>query len=448
MRVLVTGGAGFIGSHVVDRLRAAGHEPVIFDTRLSEWHPDGEVAHLVGDLLDRDGLVRALAGCDAVAHLAAAADVGEVAKDPVGAEELNARGTLSVLEAAREAGVKRVVYASTIWVYDGTAAERVDEETPLGPPVHLYTATKLAGEHYCRSYAELYGLEPTILRFGIPYGPRAREAAVVPSMVNRAFAGEPLTIAGTGEQTRRFVYVEDLAEGVVRGLRPEAAGRTYNLVSEEETSIREIADTVCATVADVGVQHGPGRAGDFKGAVICGERARRELGWEAETPFAEGVRRYVAWRRERAAAAAPQAAAGATSTPAETAAAEPARAWKVPSGTRGVIYGLGAAILIALITIDVVRAHDETRALVTAGLLAGVLTAVGTAEERWLRRGALALAWVAGVTVAIILLAPPVALNAAAIESLDRVAAFGLLGAVLGATVSLCGRRALQLASA
>src|SRR3954468_19322771 len=229
-RVLVTGGAGFIGSFVVDRLRAAGHEAVIFDVRPSPHHAPGEVPTVIGDVLDYRSLLKAARGCDAIAHLAAAADVGEVTVDPRAAEELNARGTLHVLEAARELGLARVLYASTIWVYSEAEGE-VDEDLALQPPAHLYTATKLAGELYCRSYGELYGLETTILRFGIPYGPRARPAAVLPAFVCRARWGEPLPVAGPGEQTRRFVYVEDLADGVVRALdTAEAAGRTYNLV--------------------------------------------------------------------------------------------------------------------------------------------------------------------------------------------------------------------------
>ena len=249
-RVLVTGGAGFIGSFVVDQLRSSGHEAVIFDVRHSPHHARGEVPTVIGDVLDYDSVRKAARGCDAIAHLAAAADVGEVAADPESAERLNSRGTFNVLEAAREEGVPRVIYASTIWVYS-EAEGHVDEDVPLHPPAHLYTATKLAGELYCRSYNELYGLDTTILRFGIPYGPRARPAAVVPSFVRRALGGEPLSIAGTGEQTRRFVYVEDLAEGVVRALAPVAANRTYNLVGREDVSVRQIADTVRSLVGDV-----------------------------------------------------------------------------------------------------------------------------------------------------------------------------------------------------
>jgi UDP-glucose 4-epimerase len=173
MRVLVTGGAGFIGSHVVDRLLAAGMAPRIFDVRQSDHHATDEVDTVLGDLLDRGALQAAMEGCDAVVHLAAAADVDDVALRPAEAEAVNARGTLNVLEAARGAGVARVVYASTIWVY-GSATGTVDEDHAIGLPEHLYTATKLAGEMYCRSYEALYGMDCTVLRFGIPYGPRAR----------------------------------------------------------------------------------------------------------------------------------------------------------------------------------------------------------------------------------------------------------------------------------
>jgi UDP-glucose 4-epimerase len=293
--VLVTGGSGFIGSHVVDQLLAAGLRPRIYDLRPTPWHRNVEV--IVGDLAELERLSDAMSDCSAVIHLAASADVNEVLADPVEAERRNARGTLQVLEAVRRTGVSRIVYASTIWAYSDTPAERHDESLPLHPPAHLYTATKLAGELYCHSYGELYGVEHTILRFGIPYGPRARPAAVVPAFTARALAGEPLTIAGDGSQTRRFVYVEDLADGVVRALAPAAANRTYNLVGSEDTSVREIALAVRDAVGTAEIVHGPGRTGDFAGAPVSGARAQAELGWTATTPFAEGVRRYVDWHR-------------------------------------------------------------------------------------------------------------------------------------------------------
>jgi UDP-glucose 4-epimerase len=304
MRVLVTGGSGFIGSHVVDKLKARGYEPVIYDLRPSPWHAEGEVETVLGSITDREALERALVSCDAVAHLAAVADVNDVHAEPEDAERVNARGTVAVLEACRRAGVKRLVYASTIWVYSDTESDEVNEDTLLPPPSHLYTSTKLAGELYCKSYLELYGIDFTILRFGIPYGPRAREAAVIPAFVNKAFKGEPLTLSGDGMQSRRFVYVEDLADGVALGLNDVATNRVYNLVSDENVTIRQIAETVQEEIGNTEIVYTPARPGDLGTKIVSGARARDELGWTASTPFREGVRRYIAWRREQAAVAA------------------------------------------------------------------------------------------------------------------------------------------------
>lgn len=296
MRVLVTGGSGFIGSHVVDRLIAHGHEPVNFDLVPSPFHDPSEVEYVHGDLLDPAAVRNAIRGTDAVIHLAAVSDVNKVLADPALAEAVNAGGTRAVLEAARLEGVPRVVYASTVWVYGSSNGHGpLEEDEPFTLPGHLYTATKLAGEMYCSSFSELYGLETTIARFGIPYGPRARPATVLAAFVARALAEEPITIAGDGTQSRRFVYVEDLAEGVVASLDPVATGRVYNLVGEVNTTVREIAETVSRVVRAVPIVHVEGRPGDIQGAEVSGARARSELGWEARTSFDEGVRHYVAW---------------------------------------------------------------------------------------------------------------------------------------------------------
>jgi UDP-glucose 4-epimerase len=296
MKVLVTGGSGFIGSHVVDRLLEHGHEPVIFDLIPSPHHAPTEVRSVLGDIADRDTAWRAARGCEAIIHLAAVADVNDVVADPIRADRINVHGTQTILEAARHAEIGRVVYGSTVWVYGNAPTEgTVDEDTPLALPTHLYTATKVAGEMYCLAYSHLYSLEHTILRFGIPYGPRARLAAVVPAFVDRAQQGKALTIAGDGRQTRQFVYVEDLAEGVVAGLQPAAANRVYNLVGEEETSVRQIADTVRELVAEVPLAHGPERPVDVRLARISGERAAAELGWRPVTAFTDGISRYLDW---------------------------------------------------------------------------------------------------------------------------------------------------------
>ncbi len=308
MRVLVTGGSGFIGSHVVDKLRARGYKPVIYDLRPSPWHEPGTVETVLGSITDREALERALHSCDAVAHLAAVADVNDVHAEPEDAERINARGTVTVLEACRRAGVKRILYASTIWVYSDCLEESVDEETLLPAPSHLYTSTKLAGELYCKAYQELYGIDYTILRFGIPYGPRAREAAVIPAFVGKALRGEPLTIAGDGSQSRRFVYVEDLADGVALAVSEVGRNRVYNLASDENVTIKQIAEAVQGLIGGVEILRTPARPGDFGGKIVSSERAGRELGWTAATPFSEGVRRYVEWRQQREARASERAA--------------------------------------------------------------------------------------------------------------------------------------------
>ncbi|MEE9274070.1 MAG: NAD-dependent epimerase/dehydratase family protein [bacterium] len=297
MRCLVTGGAGFIGSHLVDNLQRRGIEVRIFDQRRSAYAPDCD--HFLGSILDIEALRLAMSGIHAVFHLAAVADVKDVYEDPVYSENVNSRGTISVLEAARRAGVRRVIYGSTTWVYSDAAGDILDEDTLIPPPTHLYTATKLAGENYCRSYAELYGVEYTIFRYGIPYGPRARDGAVIPIFVNKALNGEPLTIAGDGSQFRKFVYVEDLAEGNVLGLQSVARNKIYNLDGDRKVTIREIAETIQGILGDVKIEYVEGRPGDFAGKEILSRRALDELGWEPKTSFEEGVRRYIDWFRER-----------------------------------------------------------------------------------------------------------------------------------------------------
>jgi len=294
--VLVTGGAGFIGSHVVDRLAARGHEARVLDLVHSPYL-NGNGTQIAGDLLDRGSLDRAMRGCDAVVHLAAVADVNDVIADPARADLVNVRGTQLALEAARANGIRRFVYASTVWVYADADANghALDEDTRLSLPQHFYTATKLAGEMYCHSYAELYGLEQITLRLGIPYGPRSRKAAVVAAFVARARSGQPLLIAGDGRQTRQFVYVQDLADGIVAALDEAAPPGTYNLVGEESVSIREVARCVQELVADVPIVHVDGRAGDVLLRHASGERAARALGWRATTPFEDGIRSYIAW---------------------------------------------------------------------------------------------------------------------------------------------------------
>jgi len=297
MKVLVTGGSGFIGSHVVDKLKDKGIDVRIYDTVVPTSNKD--IEYYQGSILDINALNFAMSEIDAIIHLAAIADVKDVFEDPYYSESINVRGTINVIEAARRAGVKRVIYGSTTWVYSEAAKDLVDEGTPLHAPSHFYTVTKLAGEYYCQSYSKLYGLEVTILRYGIPYGPRARDAAVIPIFVKKALAGEPITIAGDGSQFRKFIYVEDLAEGNVAALKSVAKNKTYNLDGKEPISIAKIAGEIQKIVGGVKIKYTPARPGDFSGKEISSQLAKRELGWEPKVSFAEGLRRYIEWYRER-----------------------------------------------------------------------------------------------------------------------------------------------------
>lgn len=297
MKVLVTGGSGFIGSHVVDKLRNKGVEVRVYDGIMPTYRKDIEFYQ--GSILDKTSLGFALNGVDAIFHLAAVADVKDVYNYPYESEAINVRGTINVLEAARNANVKRIIYGSTTWVYSEATSNNVDESTPLHAPTHLYTATKLTGEYYCQSYSKLYGMDVTILRYGIPYGPRARDGAVVPIFVKKAINGEPLTIAGDGSQFRKFVYVEDLAEGNVLALKSIAKNKIYNLDGTEKVTIKQIAETIKKILGDVKIEFTPARPGDFSGKEVSSELAKKELNWEPKISFEEGVRRYIKWYKER-----------------------------------------------------------------------------------------------------------------------------------------------------
>ena len=297
MKVLVTGGSGFIGSHVVDKLRDKGIYVRVYDSVMPSFRND--IEYYQGSILDRNALGFAMNGVDAILHLAAIADVNDVFNDPYYSESINVRGTINVLEAARRASIKRFIYGSTTWVYSEAETDKVNESTPLHAPSHLYTATKLTGEYYCQTYSRLYGLDVTILRYGIPYGPRARDGAVIPIFVRKALNGEPLTIAGKGLQFRKFVYVEDLAEGNALALKSIAKNKIYNLDGKEKITIKQIAETIQKILGNVKIEHTPTRPGDFSGKEVSSKLAEKELGWEIKVGFEEGVRKYIDWYKAR-----------------------------------------------------------------------------------------------------------------------------------------------------
>lgn len=294
MNIAVTGGSGFIGSHVVDKLVEAGHAVRVLDG--AQPHR-GDVAWQPCDITRLSQVIGALQGCDAVYHLAAMANVNDVARMPAESVDLNIMGTATILEAARMAGNMHVILASTVWVYEATTASEVDESTPLNPEgvSHLYMAEKIASEMLAHSYGKLYNFPVTVLRYGIPYGPRMREELVMPIFIKKAINGEPLTIAGDGLQYRNFIYVEDLADAHVRVLDRKATG-TFNLEGPREVAIIELAEAVNRMVpTSAGIIRTEARGGDYKGRVVSRQRAKDVLDWEPETAFEAGFEITLNW---------------------------------------------------------------------------------------------------------------------------------------------------------
>jgi len=296
--IAVTGGSGFVGSHVVDALLGAGYDVRVIDPRQPV---QAKVDWADVDMLDQDAVTDALKGVQYVFHLAAMADVNDIIADPAESVALNTLGVARVLEAGRRADTERVIVSSTVWVYAATHGDVVDETTPfdLNTDRHLYVTEKIAAEMLCRDYETLFGRPYTVLRYGIPFGPRMRSDLVVAAFLLRALRGEALRIDGDGAQERRFVYVEDLAAAHVLALKRVAKNRTYNLESNEAISIRKLAETVRDLVGDVEVTFGPSRSFDYQARVVLSDRARRELGWEPKHTFAEGLRKTLAWYREQ-----------------------------------------------------------------------------------------------------------------------------------------------------
>ncbi len=295
--VAITGGCGFIGSHVVDALVDAGHDVTVIDLNKTPHRDDVAYANI--DMLDLASVQRAIEGAEHVFHLAAVANVNYAYEYPVYTAALNVMGTVNVLEAARHNGTKRVYLASTVWVYNGAPElSKVDESVPfyLDGAGHVYTSTKMSAEMLCHNFAELFDVKSTILRYGIPYGPRMREELLIPVFLKKALKGEPLTIAGKGDQFRAFLYAEDLARAHVLAMKDEAANQTYNLEGRRPITVLEVAEGIKKLVGpQVSIEFVPARAGDFGGKEITAEKARRELAWEPRVDFEEGLKQTVDW---------------------------------------------------------------------------------------------------------------------------------------------------------
>lgn len=300
VRCLVTGGTGFLGMNLLETLEASPEidSIVSVDLRPLPWsHPKIEAVE--DDLGDVDELTRLLDGVTLVFHLAAASNVDVIQQRPDVAVQSNVGLTGNLLEASRRAGVERLVFASTAWVYMNAEGIEMTEDVPLFPhgPANLYAATKLAAEMLCRSYAAQFGQPFTVLRFDTPYGRYMRPDLVVQRFLDQAMNGEVITIAGGGQQTRGFLYAEDLTRAcLMAALSPAAAGGTFNLSGPRPVSIAELAEIVQRTVPDApGVRFTESRAADFKGQRVSPELARRTFGWRPRVEIEEGIQRIHAW---------------------------------------------------------------------------------------------------------------------------------------------------------
>jgi UDP-glucose 4-epimerase len=298
MRVLVTGGSGFIGSHVVEELLTQGHEATIYDVQAPRYGQD--CAFLRGDTRDLDRMTMAVRSADVVYHLAAEANVNRFFESPLFSNDVTANATLTVLEAARRGGSPRVVLASTEWVYGSVGEEggaQVTEETPCASsPDHLYTSSKIAAELFCKNYQRLYGVDYTIMRFGIPFGERARPETVTPTFLRKLLDGEPIVIHGDGSQTRQFIYVKDLARGNVACLNPAAANEVFNLNGTRPVSVLEIVRTLEQLLGrQAQLSFVDDRRGNFAGRFISSQKAKHLLGWQATQPYETAMERYVDW---------------------------------------------------------------------------------------------------------------------------------------------------------
>jgi UDP-glucose 4-epimerase len=305
MRALVTGGAGFIGSNLVDALIARGDDVAVLDNlstgRRENVHRDATLH--VEDVTDRKGLTAVMTAArpDVVFHLAAQIDVRRSVEDPVRDLRMNAGGTLDVLDAARAAGVGHVVYASTGGAIYGDADVVPTPEDAPARPLAPYGQSKLAGEGYCRLYADLYGMRSTSLRFANVYGPRQDplgEGGVIAIFCGRALEGGDAVIYGDGGQTRDFVYVGDVVDALLTAADGAPFG-PYNVGTGRETSVLELADRLRVVTGrdDFHPRHEEERPGEVRRSCLDATRARAEIGWSAATSLEDGLRSTLEWAR-------------------------------------------------------------------------------------------------------------------------------------------------------
>lgn len=307
VRYLVTGGAGFIGSHIVQALLARGYFVRVLDNfatgkreNLASLNhlPSDRYDLFEGDLRDMRVCRSACRGVDIVLHQAALRSVPRSVDDPSATNEVNVQGTLNILLAARDCGVKRVVSASSSSVY-GESSVLPKKEDQLPMPVSPYAVSKLAGEHYCRVFSLLYGLETVGLRYFNVFGPRqdplSQYAAVVPKFIQAALNGEALEVHGDGLQSRDFTYIGNVVRANLLAVQaPYLLGEAINIACGCAYSVLDIRDTLARLLGrELKVYHTPARKGDVRHTLADLSEARRVLGYEVEVDFEEGMRRTV-----------------------------------------------------------------------------------------------------------------------------------------------------------
>jgi UDP-glucose 4-epimerase len=300
---LVTGGAGFIGSNLVDELIGRGHPVRVLDDLSTGYetqiNPAAEL--VVGSVDDLDAVRTAIDGCEVVFHEAAHRAVLRSVEHPLSTDSANTHGTLTILDAARNAGARRVVYASSSSVYGGAEQRPTPESTPLLPR-SPYAVSKLAGEHYCRVFTELYGLETFALRYFNVYGPRQRPesqyAAVIPLFIEALRNERPPLVHGDGKQSRDFTYISDVvAANIAAATAPAAvAGRAYNVAGGSEYSLLDML-AIIGRLLDVEPEpeHTDPRPGDVRHTCAEVSAVARDLDWRTEVSFDDGLARTVEW---------------------------------------------------------------------------------------------------------------------------------------------------------
>lgn len=308
---LVTGGAGFIGSHMVGALLDAGHRVRVVDNfstgkRENLAHVAGQIDLRPISITNRAALAKAMDGVDYVFHLAALASVPRSVADPLGSNEHNVTGTLNVLLAARDAGVRRVVYAGSSSAYGNVESEYKSEDM-LPQPLSPYAVAKLAAEHYCQTFTEVYGLETVTVRYFNVFGPRqdplSTYAAVIPKFIAAMLDGQPPVVEGDGLQSRDFTYIANVVHGNLLACHtPGVAGETFNIAIGGRISLLEMIDALNAIM---GTQIAPvftaPRPGDVRHSRASIDKARERLGFEPQVSFEDGLRRTVAWYAENGA---------------------------------------------------------------------------------------------------------------------------------------------------